>query len=344
MTVEKGSKVQKAMTVPSSAGQGAKAETSQSVFLVALYIGVTVAILLVVIIASLAMSFLHAEAEKRVVATTQNMALSLEQTIESVLASVDVALQASADEITRQMEAGKVDSPSVNRLLMRQQQRVPLISYIRGTNAHGDIVYGPDVAAMRSSKSGDEDFIALSTNPGNKLFIGRTSLAHIEKRWQWVFSRPVFKPDGSFGGMVFAGILIDDIDRLFAKLSMESGDVGTIRNTDLGVVTRYTFGMKNPIPYGDKHISTPFVAALKANPNEGTYTSGGTSVDGITRTQSYRLNSQYGFIVNVGIARERALAQWRSQAMIVGALVAAFIIATCNGLMFTDTSIGGIMT
>lgn len=291
------------------------------------YIGVTLAILIVAITASLAIRLFRQEADARIATTTQNMVLSLDQTLESILDSVDVALLASADEINRQLTAGQLAPKSVTQFLITQQKRLTHVSFIRATNEVGDVIYGPGVLTPPTSSSDRDHFMSLKSEPQTSPFVGAARVGRIDNQWHWVVARPIHKPDGSFGGVVFAGILVSEIDNMLAKLAMDRGGVATIRNADLGVITRYTFGSTNPIPYGDKRISKPFEDALKQNPNEGTYVSGGTSIDGIARTQSYRANSKYGVLVNVGIAGETVLAEWRKQAGIVILLALAFTVA-----------------
>ncbi|MBK6742724.1 MAG: PAS domain-containing protein [Hydrogenophilales bacterium] len=105
-----------------------------------------------------------------------------------------------------------------------------------------------------------------------------------------------------------------------------SGSVG-VRDADLGLIARHPSASSIHLPLGDKRLSAPFVAALKANPREGTYVSGATSLDGISRTHSYRRSARYGYTVNVGIADETVLAEWRKQAWIVVGLTALLIVA-----------------
>ncbi len=264
----------------------------------------------------------------RVAVTTQNMVLSLDQTIEGVIDSIDVALLASSDEISRQISTGKVDPQSITKMLIRQQQRLPLVDNLRASNERGESIYGPGSAAPPVNIADREYFFRLRDDPNVGLFISKPIIGRHKQKWVWLFARRINKPDGSFGGVVFASVFLDEIDKLLARLSMDSGGVAAIRDGDLGVITRYTYGSKNPIPHGDKKIAQPFADALKANPSEGTYVSGGTSIDGIDRTQSYRRNAKYGFIVNIGIAGDVALSAWRKQAAIVAGVVALFVLAS----------------
>ncbi len=293
----------------------------------ALYVGAIATVLIVVIGAVMALMQLRHEAEKRVAITTQSMALSLEQTIEGMIDTIDVALLSATDEISRQMSAGKPDGESITRLLIRQQHRLPLIDGLRATNERGEIIYGPEVRSPPIDASDREYFTRLRDDPNPGLYMSQPIAGRLDKRWVWLFARRINKPDGSFGGVVFARMQIDQLEKMLAQIKMESGSVISLRDPGLGLIARNTFDSVNPIPPGDKRLAAPFIEALQANPQEGTYVSGASSIDGIARTHSYRRNAKYDFVVNVGIAGEAAMAGWHEQTWVVSGLVAAFLLA-----------------
>ena len=289
-----------------------------------LYGGVATAILIVVMTAMVALLQMRQQTEMRTALTTQNLAKLMEQTYDGLTDTIDVALLASADEISRQMSAGNTDRQSITRFLVRQQERLPHVAYLRATNERGDVIYGPAILSPPHNNSDREYFVRLRDDPNAGLFISKPLLGRIEHKWVWLFARRINRPDGSFGGVVYAGIFVDLIDEMLARITLDTGGVATLRDAELGLIARHVFQGKNPAPPGDKKIATPFADALKANPREGTYVSGATSIDNINRTQSYRRSAKYGFYVNVGISRDAALGVWRKEAKIVAGLVAAF--------------------
>lgn len=293
----------------------------------ALYVGVAATILIVIAGAVVALTHLRHEAETRVATTTQNMARSLEQTIEGMIDTIDVALLAAGDEVGRQMSAGKPDGKSITRFLIRQQQRLTLIDSMRATNERGDIIYGPEVLSPPIKAHDREYFTTLRDDPKLGLFISKPFVGRLDNRWVWLFARRINKPDGSFGGVVFARMQIDHLEQMLAKIKMESGSAIALRDTELGLIARNTYNSANPIPPGDKRLSTPFKEALKANREEGTYVSDKTVADGISRTYSYRRSPKYGFTILVGITRDAAMADWQQQTGVVSGLVAAFVLA-----------------
>ena len=303
-----------------------------------LYGGVAAAVLLVVIAALMMLTHLRRQDDMQTAVSTQNLARSMDLTLQGLIAPIEVALLASADEISRQISTGRPDVSSINRYLARQADRLPHVAYFQGVNARGELVYGTDVLAPPVDNSDRDYFVHLKDRPKAGLFIVKPHQAGPSNQWIWSFAQRIDKPDGSFGGVVLAAIAVGEIEGMFARIQMEPGASIALRDADLGLIARHTFNRANPIPIGDKRLSRPFANALKVNPAEGTYVSDATSVDGIFRTYSYRRNARHGFLVNVGIDTETAMADWRKQAWTVAGLVTAFILSLFAYLLLINRS------
>lgn len=289
------------------------------------FTGVAATIMAVVVVAAVALIHLRQVAEMRMVVATQNLARSLEQTFDGLIDTVDVSLLAAADEISRQMTLGKVDAGSVVQLLNRQKERLVLVDHMWASNENGDVIYGPlDIPTIK-----DRDYFTLSRDDHKSgLTIGKIVVGRVNSKWIWIFSRRIGKPDGTFGGVVFAVLLIDQIENMLAHIKMGPGGAISLRDASQALIARRTFGDINSIPTADTQLSAPFRVALGANPQEGTYVSDATARDSLNRTYSYRRSTKYGFTVNVGIAQDIGLADWRNQVWIISGLAAAFIIAS----------------
>jgi len=292
-----------------------------------LYRWTALAVAAVVVVAAAALAHLMVQAEARAENTTRNMAQSIELAIDGLIDSVDIALQASADDITRRMTEGRTDRASITDLLIRQQRRLPHVAYLRAMNSDGDLLYGPDLPEPPVNNRDRDYFIRLRDAPDAGLMVRKPVFGHVAKRWLWSFARRIAKPEGGFGGVIIAAIYTDEIRTLLEQINQGATNSITLRDADLGLIARTRFLSDDPDPTGDTHLSVPFQQALAANPQEGSFVSGATSRDGISRIQSYRRSPKYGFLVAVGIPREAALAEWHKEAEVVAALVAAFIAA-----------------
>lgn len=278
----------------------------------------------------LTLSHLRQEAEMQVASATQNLTQSVDQTFEGIIDTIDVALLASAEEISRQLAAGKVNADATTRFLVRQKELLPHVGFLRATDEHGLVLFGPGIPNPPANNADREFFIALRDGATNALYVARPLLGKVVKKWLWPFARRIEKPDGSFGGVVFASIYIDEIERMLAQINLAPGSVISLRDADLSLIARSTFDGANPVATGDKRLSTTFRDALRVNPNAGTFISDQTTPDGIIRTYSYRRNAKYGFTVNVGIKREAALDEWYGQLWIATGLLCAFSLLTVS--------------
>ena len=288
--------------------------------------GVVTAILLVVAMAIAALIHLRHEAEARATLNTRHLVKTLELTVEGLIDKIDLSLQASVDEISQQMASGHPDAQAITRFLERQQERLPQLSHIRATNERGDALYGKGIPSPPANYADRDYFIRLRDDPHLGFIVGKPLLGRINKKWTWPFFRRINRPDGSFGGIVFAGIEIQRIEDDFAQIRLDAGSAIGLRDTDLGLIARYPSANSTHTPIGDQHLSIPFSATLQANPQEGAYNSGATSIDQVSRTHAYRRNAKYGFVINTGVSDETALAEWHKQMGIIGTLVAAYIL------------------
>jgi diguanylate cyclase (GGDEF)-like protein/PAS domain S-box-containing protein len=289
--------------------------------------GVVVAIVTVSAAAALGMLQLRESATARVQGATQNLATSLTQTMDGLFDMIDVSLLASGDEISRQNASHKPDTAAINRYLELQARRLPHVAYLRGTDEKGDVVYGPNLPVQRANLAEREFFTTLRSQSEYGLFLAKPVIAKIARKPVLTLARRIERADGSFAGTVYASIYVDEIQKMLGDIKMEPGGSLAMRDRDLGLIARQTFGAKDTIPMGSRKMSAPFEVVAKQNPASGTYTSDATSVDPMVRTYSYVRSDKYGYLVNVGIPVEVELTQWLHQVWMVVGLVAIFAFA-----------------
>lgn len=288
-----------------------------------LYAGASSIVLIALLAALFAIWHLRQEMESRLNSGTQHLARALEGTFDGLINTLDVALQAAADEIEHQQARGKPDKEVIDALLSRQQQRVPHVAFLRGTDELGQVVYGLDDPSTKAWMADREFFVHLRDDPSLGLYVAKPVIGRIDKRMLWTFARRIKRADGGFGGTVYASIPLPDLEQMLAQIKMAPGGSIALRDRDLGLMARHTFGLENPIPFGSQTLADPFKQALQVNAQEGSYISDGSGVDTLSRSYSYRRSQKYGYVVNVGLARDEELGHWRAQAAILGALVAA---------------------
>ncbi len=200
---------------------------------------VLVAILAAVVTALITAAHLHQQAHEHVAMEAQNLVRSIDQTLEGMVASVDIALLGAADEMTRQWATGAVDTATTRQFFDRQIQRLPHLSYLRATNARGDVVYGPGVLSPPNNVSDRPYFARLQDDTNRDLLVSQHLVGRIAGKWAWLFVRRVNQPDGSFGGVVFAGMLTEQFEAGFARFKLDSGGSVGLRDAEMGLIARF---------------------------------------------------------------------------------------------------------
>ncbi len=293
-----------------------------------LYSGVAVAIVVVIAVAMLALLHFRQEAQSQVSVTTQNLAKSVEQTIEGVIDTIDVVLLASSDEISRQIASGHPDKQAITRFLAHQQQQLPHLDLLRATTETGATIYGLGVPSPPASNGDRDYFQLLRDNPHAGLVIAKPIVGKISKSWIWLMARRIDKADGSFAGVVYGSLFIDEIEKMLAKIDMQAGSVIALRDASLALIARKSFQATSPLAIGDTRLSNPFKEALSINADEGSYISDNSNADGVSRSYSYRRNPKYGFTVLVGIPADAGKEEWHRQIAVVSGLALALIVSS----------------
>jgi diguanylate cyclase (GGDEF)-like protein/PAS domain S-box-containing protein len=282
-------------------------------------------IILIVSIAVISLAYERRQADIQISNTTRNLASSLVLSFDGLINTTDMALLSSADEIARQIKAGKPNSKVINQFLSVQQQRLSNVSSLSVTNEHGDVLFGSDSESQVFNVVDRDFFLQLRDGVKADLFISKPIFNRSNNRWIWLFGRRITKSGGAFGGAVFAWIVVDEINKILDRVKLAPGSSIALRRATLELIARNNYERENPIQIGDTRMSLSFFKMLNTSPEEGTYVSDLVSADQVLKIYSYKRSEKYGFFVNVGVTRDFALAEWRKQMWVVTGLVSALI-------------------
>jgi hypothetical protein len=286
---------------------------------------------LATIVAIAAIMYLHRQIHDDQSEIAQNLAHSITNTVERDVAGIDFVLQVSADEIERQLSAHQATYDSVTTFLSRQQDRFSNIDLLRATDPEGATVYGRGVdPAQRASLAQRDYYKQLKENPKLGMVISEPVIGKISQKWIWLMARRVNNPDQSFAGLVYASIFIDDLLKRFESFKLVPSSAISLRDHNMKVVARTTFDATPPLPIGDNRLSEELQRALSQNSLHGTYQSGASTADGVSRIYAYQRSEKYGFTLLVGIPKAYITNLWLRQAAIVATLLATFLV----GLLF----------
>ncbi|NVO05091.1 MAG: PAS domain S-box protein, partial [Rhodoferax sp.] len=268
------------------------------------------------------------EAEKVAV----NYSHTLEENLLGFIQRIDLTLLATTDELQRQRQAGKPDAMAMVRYLERQHARVPEIVGLRisdaqGTirfasggvsNAHANIADLAHFQAARDSKVPASDQRPLFSEP----MLGRVSnlrVINILRRYE--------NADGTFGGVVIAGITIEHLSEILRTVDLSPYSVDSVW-TRKQLIAR---NAKNDFLDAKGAPPKPVVqlqALIDSGDKQTVYHTAGT-VDGITRLVSARQVGNYPLYLAVGLADRDFLQRWYGDAVRLALFAAVFSLCSC---------------
>ncbi|MDP2805613.1 MAG: PAS domain S-box protein, partial [Gallionellaceae bacterium] len=282
-------------------------------------------------VAVLAMNWLNhskLQDQEDAAVTTRNISQLLEQHLIDVADKIDISLLAAAEEVRRQSTKGTVDTQALNALLARLKTYLPDVTSMRITDAKGEVKYGNGgIPDTRVNVADREYFIAQRDNPKAGLVIATPVLARIDKKWVVTMSRGIRSADGSFGGVVYANIALEQLSKTFSSVDIGKNGVVGLRDKDFGLIVRHPEPKSIGESIGNKAASPKFLELTKAGQTSATYIAP-AGIDNIERVFSFRKPASLPYFIIVGLASDDYLAEWRNQASNVLALLVLFFMFT----------------
>jgi len=261
--------------------------------------------------------------------TTRNLSQVLDENITSACAKIDLALLAVCDEAEHFPATGSKPSSRLNACVMRERARLPEVASFRATNASGDAVYGPEVTpAIRSSLAHRNYFSYLRDNPHAGMVISEPLTGGITGTRMIVLARRLNRPDGSFAGLVYAGVALEYLTKSFTKIDVGRHGSVALFDADFDLVARYPELPGSGSAAAPKAKTPQFRRLVDAGRSVGTY-SARSGLDAVERTFSFRkLPVPSPLYVVVGLANIDYLEQWRSEAVEMAIFMAGFLVIT----------------
>jgi len=267
--------------------------------------------------------------EERAAIASQNIARLLEQNIVDEAKQIELALLSVNDEIHRQMINGGINSVLLNAHLSRLHSRFSSLEGIRATNADGIVRYGVNVPENSTvSIASDDHFSYLRDHPDAGTIVSKPKFGKISNKWTIKIVLRYNNPDGSFAGVISGIMDLKYFTDLFSSARIGSRDNISLRDSDLGIITRYPATGTPESIIGFKSVSPEFMAAFRAKPDSGTFIST-SPLDGIQRTVSYSKAGKWPLMVLVALSTDDYLVEWRRGMTYSIGAAAGFIAFSC---------------
>ncbi|MDD5297816.1 MAG: ATP-binding protein [Rhodocyclaceae bacterium] len=265
--------------------------------------------------------------ELRAEMLTQNIAGAVDQSVANSIEKIDLSLRMVADEMERQLAGKGLDERFMTALLERFEQRLPDVENLRVVDAEGLIILGSRVSRKDRISVADRDYFTHHRGHADGgLHISKPMVGRVLKKYLIPFVRRYNRPDGSFGGVVFATISEDHFTQLLSRFNL--GRYGTVilRDADFGLITRIpAIPDQQAGKIGDKGVSPEFRKLVGTGATSATYYLT-NSPDGFERVLSYRRLVGAPMMIIVGMASQDYLAGWRIEAWKTGTLAFSFLL------------------
>jgi len=182
----------------------------------------------------------HAAYERTASSATQNMAVSMDQSISASVSGIDLTLYAVTDFMEERLRGhGPLKPAEINAYLRQSQARLPYLNGIRATNAEGRVVFGTDVDPLAGASWQDRDFFAtLRDYPQSGLVVGNPVYGKVTKKWMLPFVRRYNDSQGRFAGVISAAIPVDYFNGLLQSLDVGPRGIALLRDSNLGLIAR----------------------------------------------------------------------------------------------------------
>jgi PAS domain S-box-containing protein len=283
--------------------------------------------LIVAATAGLWLARAYDENQEQAAVASRNMANVLAQSFTATVERIDVSLTTVVDSYVHH----RGDPAEIERILRNLQKRLIGIDNVGMADASGEIqVLTPVGFPPHASIADRAYFQTLRDTPNAELIISSPVQGRVTGRWQIVLARRLTQPDGSFGGAVYAVIMIDRLAEMFSHLDLGPHGAVALRDLDFGLIARYPEPTGNYGAIGTKAMSNEFRAMLVTHPAEGTYLAK-AGYDNIWRNVSYRITANRFYVI-IGQASDDYLAHWRTDVVRVSGV--ALLVAALSLLLF----------
>jgi signal transduction histidine kinase len=256
--------------------------------------------------------------------SSSNLSLSVEQFVAHTIDSVDKSLTAVIDDINA--NGASPDRPRAG--LAERVHRTPEMTGLIIVGADGHVRASSMPLAKHAHNAADKRYFTLArSTAGISLAVNDPIAARASNTHVIVASRRFNRPDGSFGGVVAATINTDYMQRFFSTLTV--GDHGLIALQTLdGTLLMQRPQVESDV--GKNYGSSVLFKGMLPWASSGVFPMQYES-DGLWRIVGYQRVERLPLVVEVALAEDEALANWR-HTTIFQAIVVLFMLGVL-GLM-----------
>ena len=221
------------------------------------------------------------------------------------------------------LDPASLGSRALHDLLVERARRLPQVDTLTVVGADGRLLNFSRSWPVPTIGLADRDyFIHLSTTPEHALFISRPVANRANGTWEIFLARRLEQPDGSFAGVLMAGVPLQSFRKMMDSVLLPAGGSFLLLRSDGIVLTRYpdtTARAGLVMPAG-----SPWYRQVAAG--GGFYRSDGV-FDKVTRHVAVRPVGEYPLVVDLAMTEATILARWQQQASMIAGVTAVLLLA-----------------
>ena len=241
--------------------------------------------------------------------TTRNLALVLEQSLTSTFHGVDMALLSILDTL----EDPSAHSGTAAAHVATQASRLPFVETLGITDTGGHVIHAAGLLPAFEHDASNQTFFErlkaarfpgyLITPPSREGW-GGAWVVTLARRWE--------RPDGSFGGAVFATLPLAGLTHLMDRVDVGPHGSISLRGPDLALLAREPSFSGLDQMIGDTRVTGDYRVAVDSGARESSFTTS-SKIDGTARTYAYRRMTSPDLYILVSLGAQDYLATWREE-------------------------------
>jgi diguanylate cyclase (GGDEF)-like protein/PAS domain S-box-containing protein len=249
--------------------------------------------------------------------TTESLALVIAEQTTRTIQTVDQRLQLAASGLIQLQAKQGLDENSARTLLRQHLQQLPFVRAMWVLDAQGQIQYDSDIGNIGMNLADRPYFQIYKRHPNTAFSLGKPIRSRSTGTWLISAARPLISEDGQFRGVIVAAIEPPYFDALWSQVDLGEGGSVALLHRQGDLVMRSPF---NDTAMGKNFSESPLFRDHLPNAASGQFLDP-SPVDGVERLFVYRtLSAQPDYVVIIGTARERLMANWRQYAYLASGI------------------------
>ncbi|HTD03709.1 response regulator [Undibacterium sp.] len=263
---------------------------------------------------------------QRAIIEARNHLQILERDIVNSLDRVDFAFLSVSDQFEQQNSDARADQAELSKTVARIFARQPDLEAVRIADAQGRVAIGSGKLSTQVFSIADREYFKqLRDNPQAGLVVTKPLQGKVGGKWGVILARRLNSHDGSFGGVVYVGFLLERFQEIALGVALAEHGTVDIYDRDLGLIMRHGKHQEEKIDIGNRADAKLLSEHLSKEPEQGVFF---RQNDGKDNLNAYRKLAKYPFYLRLETRTDDYLADWYSQARWTMALVFAFFAVT----------------